>query len=567
MKTLEMPRLIQCNLARCWQAQHLLDKQVKELGAQICAISEPRRVPKSQFWLKSKDGLAAVRWEKDKAGNICKLVQRARKFVAVKYLDIYVVSCYLSPNIDRADVQDALDELRDLIVQLGHRVVVCGDFNGKSTEWGNSFTCPRGRLIEEWAAELDLCLLNEGSTPTCVRPQGWSVVDLTWCTPDLSGEVSNWRVRDDVESLSDHQYIEFDIGWNRGSAGRPVGPTYPRWTRGEWDVDSFQAVAHWELGHMQELDEDIEKTSNKMKRIIQDSCDAAAKRLKPHTDQKQVFWWNESIACSRRRAIRARRNWTKAKIRFRNSTLVQELREVYRVAKRELRGEINKAKANAWQDLIKDLDNDPWGLSYRIVLEKLRPAGPALTEVLEDDVLRRTLTQLFPQNEDPIEVEVEEALPITNEEEVGVSVQELINIIKNIRKKNKAPGRDGIPLKALSYLPEEGLGVMADLFSRCMKEGKFPNEWKRALLVLIPKEMPINEGNPRVRPICLLDELGKLLETVIVNRIWTWMEDNRNSQLAQEQYGFRKGRSTCDALLVVRNEIRRVTDQGGWLLQ
>lgn len=182
------------------------------------------------------------------------------------------------------------------------------------------------------------------------------------------------------------------------------------------------AVASWEMGHLQELNgnEGIELVTNKVRRVIQDSCDAASKRLKPHNGQKQVFWWNESIAQSRNRAIRARRRWSKAKIRFRDSELVHELRGVYREAKRELRKEINKSKANAWQELIKDLNNDPWGLSYKIVLEKLKPAGPALTETLEEGVLRRTLMQLFPQNEEPMEME-ELSSPM-DEEEASVSV-------------------------------------------------------------------------------------------------------------------------------------------------
>lgn len=234
-----MPKILQCNLARCWQAQHLLNKQVKELEAQICAISEPKRVPRSQSWFKSEDGLAAILWEKDEVRRMCRLVRRAKNFVAVKFQDLHVVSCYLSPNIDRAEVQDALDELRDLIVELEQRVIICGDFNGKSIEWGNSFTCSRGRLIEEWTAESDLCLLNEGTTPTCIRPQGWSIVDLIWCTPDLRREVSGWRVRDDMESLSDHQYIEFSISQEGRTVTHSAGPVFPRWKRGEWDVDSF----------------------------------------------------------------------------------------------------------------------------------------------------------------------------------------------------------------------------------------------------------------------------------------------------------------------------------------
>lgn len=48
----------------------------------------------------------------------------------------------------------------------------------------------------------------------------------------------------------------------------------------------------------------------------------------------------------------------------------------------------------------------------------------------------------------------------------------------------------------------------------CLSEGVFPEKWKRANLVLIPKEGKVSDSIlPKVRPICLLDETGKTLES------------------------------------------------------
>lgn len=40
----------------------------------------------------------------------------------------------------------------------------------------------------------------------------------------------------------------------------------------------------------------------------------------------------------------------------------------YRVAKRMFRGEIRKAKKDAWQELVLSINKDPWGLPYKMVL-------------------------------------------------------------------------------------------------------------------------------------------------------------------------------------------------------
>lgn len=45
--------------------------------------------------------------------------------------------------------------------------------------------------------------------------------------------------------------------------------------------------------------------------------------------------------------------------------------ERYRVARRELRDAIRAAKKASWEELIQDLDADPWGRPYKIVSNKL----------------------------------------------------------------------------------------------------------------------------------------------------------------------------------------------------
>lgn len=59
----------------------------------------------------------------------------------------------------------------------------------------------------EWAAGLDLFLLNCGNVSTCVRRQGESVVDFLWASPPTAMLVENWRVMDEEETLSNHRYL------------------------------------------------------------------------------------------------------------------------------------------------------------------------------------------------------------------------------------------------------------------------------------------------------------------------------------------------------------------------
>jgi len=75
---------------------------------------------------------------------------------------------------------------------LSHPVLVAGDFNAWAVAWGCRQTKLRGEILLNWAAELDLLILNRGST--CVRARGESVVDLTLATPLAARLVSSWGI-------------------------------------------------------------------------------------------------------------------------------------------------------------------------------------------------------------------------------------------------------------------------------------------------------------------------------------------------------------------------------------
>ncbi|KMQ88573.1 reverse [Lasius niger] len=103
---------------------------------------------------------------------------------------------------------------------------------------------------------------------------------------------------------------------------------------------------------------------------------------------------------------------------------------------------------------------------------------------------------------------------------------------------------------------------VAACLSTCLREGVFPRAWKKANLVLVPKGKVQNEGLPKFRPICLLDEIGKVFKRIIAHRLKMHMEDHPKAQLSSFQYGFRKGKSTCDAFMEVQCIVTLTTEEG-----
>lgn len=157
----------------------------------------------------------------------------------------------------------------------------------------------------------------------------------------------------------------------------------------------------------------------------------------------------------------------------------------YKKSKKILTTKIFQAKDNSWKELIKEIDNDPWGIPYKLVMNRLGAKGQRLTETLEEEVLEKVIFRLFPREEDSEEAR---AVPLREwKEEWDVSHEEPHRVIMRKGARNTAPGADGLSTKIWRKTPDNMIRIIAQVYTKCMREGEFPEQWKRAKLVLTPK--------------------------------------------------------------------------------
>lgn len=198
-----------------------------------------------------------------------------------------------------------------------------------------------------------------------------------------------------------------------------------------------------------------------------------------------------------------------------------------------------------------------------MVLGKLKQVASPITETLDPLFIGRVVDALFPVMEDGLSDPIPEREYQWYEEINHVSRGELRDAIKRI-KSAKAPGPDGIPGGTWRMASKDLLDDMRDLYTTCLREGRFPPEWKKANLVLPKAGKPRDEPSA-YRPICLLDEAGKILERIIRDRL-VWHLSRKGPDLHIDQYGFRVGRSTIDAIKRMRSITESVMEGGGVLL-
>ena len=125
-------------------------------------------------------------------------------------------------------------------------------------------------------------------------------------------------------------------------------------------------------------------------------------------------------------------------------------------------------------------------------------------------------------------------------------MEELKLAIKQL-KVGKRGGKDQIPNELFKALRGKGLDALLELFRDCFNTQSSPAQWREAQVVALFKKGAADDpGN--YRPISLLQTCYKLCARIIANRL----SDGLDEHIRELQYGFRRGRSTSEAIYLVR---------------
>ncbi|CAH2209136.1 jg18883, partial [Pararge aegeria aegeria] len=286
------------NLNHCRAAQDLLQQCLVEWSVALAVVAEPYKVPNNPRWFGSVGNKVAIFWGGKQGDPPCTILEKGLGFVAVQWGIVGVVGCYISPNSGFEAYESYLDNLAACIRRcLPRPTIILGDFNAHSKLWGDKRDDRRGNLIQDWAAELNLQLLNQGSTSTCVRWQGESIVDLTWATPSASHMVSGWRVAEEVVTLSDHRHIVFQVTQRPSCMSNHRNCSPPlRWSLKKLNRDLLVAAAHvaaWP-NQSQGLLSDPEEEAAWFRHAMISICDASMPRAR-QAKRKMIYWSSGDI--------------------------------------------------------------------------------------------------------------------------------------------------------------------------------------------------------------------------------------------------------------------------------
>ncbi|KAI5743600.1 hypothetical protein M8J77_020048 [Diaphorina citri] len=135
-----------------------------------------------------------------------------------------------------------------------------------------------------------------------------------------------------------------------------------------------------------------------------------------------------------------------------------------------------------------------------------------------------------------------------------IEIWEVKKAIKEL-KNNKALGSDGIPAEALKTLGISAVSRITELINKIYDTGIWPEDLVKTILVPLPKKPNATECKD-YRTISFICHLTKAITKILMKRIEGKIEDN----MGDDQFGFRKGRGTRDAIACVRMLSERILD-------
>ena len=138
-----------------------------------------------------------------------------------------------------------------------------------------------------------------------------------------------------------------------------------------------------------------------------------------------------------------------------------------------------------------------------------------------------------------------------------VSCDEVKNIIRSL--KNSSAGHDEFPTFVGKLCVDSYIEPLTFLINYSLKTGVFPSELKLARMVPIFKAGD-SSALTNYRPISVLTFFAKVFEKIVYNKLLNFISDN--NILYDHQYGFRKGRSTQQAIITLVDKITKSQDIG-----
>jgi hypothetical protein len=464
---------------------------------------------------------------------------------------INLFSIYNHPH-DKLDSNNLED-----IDNRNEPAIIIGDLNAKHKMMHSSSTNENGKILYNLLLDSNLIMMNQDK-PTHVNEKSikLDILDYVLTTTKAAKLIDECTTLDEIGSDHFPIIIKLHKTGKVTTNNIPLNVKNYNYNKADWNI--YQT-------YLEEHDDDIDINSdvNTMAKQVSDLIIKAADTSIP---TKKTIQSRSPLPPYIIASIKLRRHYHRKYIENRD----KEFKALYNRQTNIIRRQIKSFNNRKYSDLINNInENDKTGKvfwkSVNTILKRKRTdtSIQKITHNNQNYTSSSDIAKCFTNHfstifsdvrdrnydnnwKDHIDHLIEDTPQIPNKRDnIALDIGELNSIIKKLNT-SKACGLDNIHNHLLKHLPENIRFLLIILFEKSINSGTVPQEWKHALIRVIPKPNKDKTLTTSYRPISLLSCFGKILEKLINNILSKFLEEN--NLLLPEQNGFRQYRSTTDNL-------------------
>ncbi|KAL4113976.1 hypothetical protein QTP88_017519 [Uroleucon formosanum] len=471
-----------------------------------------------------------------------------------------------------------ISDIENITHQLPKPYIILGDFNSRNTSCGCNRTDPRGKTIEQVIEnDQSLILLNNGDSTRHNSSNGsLADIDLTLSSSSLA-PIMEWNVLNSY-SGSDHWPVEIRV-----QSKNTLYVPSPKWNLSKLNWKLFAELIEEDLSS-NPIDlsppisqEQIDSKVNDFSNTIIRAANIAIGQKQFNNKNKAAPWWNEEC----RNAIN---KYKKALNRFKKTKNPND-HILLKKARAESRYITKRNKTLSWKDFTSSINHD---IDPSTLWKKIRSLKGYKSHLCPDRLsdnntfydspvnIAEAFAQSFKTNNSNLNYSdkflsfknayppISNLVPSSNEHSFNLplNLKELLTVLQN--SKSKSPGPDNIPNAFIQNLPEKGVTTLLQIFNSIWSQGVFPNQWRNATVIPIPKPNKNKFEINNYRPISLINTMSKILEKIINKRLIWYLEST--NRISKHQCGFRRNHSTIDYLTTLHTDISSVLKRNQHLM-
>ena len=306
------------------------------------------------------------------------------------------------------------------------------------------------------------------------------------------------------------------------------------------------------------MDGDAELVWRELKDCMLEVADEVCGRSIGRPRHSETWWWNNEVAEVIREKNRLFRIFEKSK-NGRSGPETELCRARYQAAKRETKRAISRAQEAERKKFGEKLDSaDSKGTVFRVAKQMMRRNQ----DVTGGDCVKDAQGKVVVEEEKLLEIWRAYYDKLSNEEfawdketltEAGkisgpcekITVQEVKAAVAKM-KNNKAVGPSGVVTEMLKAAGEVGSQWVTEVCNAVIKDGKVPEDWSKSWMANVYKGKGDAMECGSYRGIKMLEHVMKILERVIEVKV------RAKVNIDSMQFGFMSGKSTTDAIFIVR---------------